>query len=65
MIDYSTDMVKTSHTLNEVECIYVASDAPGKKLIAQGKLSDIAPTVLQLLNIPVPAEMTAQSLLAE
>ena len=63
MIDYETGMTKTSHTLNEVECIYVACDAGAARLRPQGKLADIAPTVLELLGLPVPAEMTAQSLL--
>jgi 2,3-bisphosphoglycerate-independent phosphoglycerate mutase len=64
MLDYVTGMVKTSHTLNDVECIYVARDAPGKRLAAPGKLCDIAPTALALLGLPIPAEMTAQNLLA-
>jgi 2,3-bisphosphoglycerate-independent phosphoglycerate mutase len=64
MIDLETGMVKTSHTLNPVECIYVASDSKGKALVSSGKLSDIAPTVLELLGLPVPPEMTAESLLA-
>jgi 2,3-bisphosphoglycerate-independent phosphoglycerate mutase len=64
MIDYETDMTKTSHTLNPVEIIYVASDSPGKRLIAGGKLSDIAPTVLSLLGLNIPEEMTAQNLMA-
>jgi 2,3-bisphosphoglycerate-independent phosphoglycerate mutase len=56
-------MVKTSHTLNPVECVYVASDAAGKQLKARGKLSDIAPTVLSLMNLAVPKEMTADNLM--
>lgn len=63
MIDYETGMVKTSHTLNPVECIYVARAAAGRKLAPHGKLSDVAPTVLRLLGLPVPAEMTARCLL--
>ncbi|MBW2555582.1 MAG: phosphoglycerate mutase (2,3-diphosphoglycerate-independent), partial [Deltaproteobacteria bacterium] len=63
MIDYQTDMPKTSHTLNPVEMIYVAGDSPGKRLIAGGKLSDIAPTVLYLLGLDIPEEMTAQNLI--
>ncbi len=63
MIDYDTGMVKTSHSLNQVECIYVAQDAPGTKLIEKGILSDIAPTVLELMGLKVPAEMTSQSLI--
>lgn len=63
MLDYTTGMVKTSHTLNDVECIYVAKDAVGVKLVPQGKLCDVAPTVLALLGLAQPAEMTAQSLI--
>ncbi len=64
MVDYETGMVKTSHTLFPVECIYVAKDSWDKKLIQRGKLSDLAPTMLKLMGLPVPGEMTAQSLLA-
>jgi len=64
MVDRVTGMTKTSHTLNPVEFIYVASDAPGRKLAESGKLSDIAPTILNLLGLKVPAEMTAEDLLA-
>jgi len=62
MLDPETGMVKTSHTLNPVEFIYVANDASGKRLLERGKLSDIAPTVLRLLGLEVPAEMTAENL---
>ncbi len=64
MLDYTTGMVKTSHTLNEVECLYVARDAAGVPLAPAGKLCDVAPTVLALLGLPVPADMTARSLIA-
>lgn len=62
MIDYDTGMVKTSHTLNLVECIYVAKEAPGQKLVNEGILSDIAPTVLALMGLQAPAEMTSHSI---
>ena len=63
MVDYKTGMTKTSHTLNEVECIYVAKDAPGTELAPEGKLCDIAPTALALLGLGIPAEMTAKNLI--
>jgi 2,3-bisphosphoglycerate-independent phosphoglycerate mutase len=63
MLDPETGMTKTSHSLNPVELIYVASDSSGCALRARGKLSDIAPTVLHLMHLPVPAEMTADNLL--
>ncbi len=64
MVDYETGMIKTSHTLFPVECIYIAKDSPGRKLVARGKLSDLAPTVLSLLGLEVPREMTARNLIA-
>lgn len=65
MKDYTTGMVKTSHTLNDVELIYVAKDAPGTQLVERGKLCDISPTVLDLLGIEIPKEMTAKSLIVK
>jgi 2,3-bisphosphoglycerate-independent phosphoglycerate mutase len=62
MIDYETGMPKTSHTTFPVECIYVSRDLEQKSLIPRGKLSDIAPTVLELLGLDVPTQMTARSL---
>jgi len=63
MVDYQTGMTKTSHTLNPVECIYVAGDSKGKQLLKRGKLSDIAPTILYLLGLKIPREMTAKNLI--
>ena len=64
MIDPDTGLVKTSHTLFPVECIYVAGDSPTRTLVPRGKLSDLAPTCLHFLGLPVPPEMTASMLLA-
>jgi len=55
--------IRIGSILPSVECIYIAKDSPGKKLIAKGKLSDIAPTVLYLMGLPVPKEMTAENLI--
>ncbi|MCK4390296.1 MAG: 2,3-bisphosphoglycerate-independent phosphoglycerate mutase [Desulfobacterales bacterium] len=65
MIDPKTKRVKTSHTLNPVELIYISRKAKGKKLKPGGKLADIAPTVLNLMNIDIPPEMTATQLIEE
>lgn len=62
MKDPETGMVKTSHTLFPVEFIHVARDAHDRPLVERGKLSDIAPTVLELLGLSVPEQMTAVSL---
>jgi 2,3-bisphosphoglycerate-independent phosphoglycerate mutase len=64
MIDPATGKVQTAHTLNDVDFIYVAPDAAGIRLRDRGNLSDIGPTMLQILGIAQPPEMTACSLLA-
>jgi 2,3-bisphosphoglycerate-independent phosphoglycerate mutase len=65
MIDYETGMTKTSHTTFPVELIYISRDAEKLRLKEGGKLADIAPTVLHLLGLPIPPEMTADNLLNE
>jgi len=65
MVDSETGMVKTSHTLNPVEFIYVAKNSPGARLLPRGKLADIAPTVLGFLGLEIPEEMTADTLLSD
>jgi 2,3-bisphosphoglycerate-independent phosphoglycerate mutase len=62
MIDLKTGSVKTSHTTNPVDLIYVAQDAGSRILVPEGKLSDIAPTILEILGLPVPEERSAESL---
>ncbi|WP_231427365.1 MULTISPECIES: 2,3-bisphosphoglycerate-independent phosphoglycerate mutase [Pedobacter] len=51
--------VNTAHTTNLVPCILIDRDY---KTIADGKLGDIAPTVLRILGVPIPAEMTGNVL---
>jgi len=63
MIDPETGAPHTAHTTNDVDFVFVRSDVGGVRLRPLGILSDIAVTMLQLLNIPVPPEMTAKSLL--
>ncbi len=52
----------TAHTTNLVHGIYVAADATSHT-VANGKLADIAPTLLAMLGVQQPAEMTGKSLL--
>ena len=52
--------VNTAHTTNLVPCILVDSDYTH---IADGKLGDVAPTILTLMGIPKPAIMTGNSLI--
>jgi len=64
MWDEKINMPKTAHTCNTVEFI-LASNKPGEyRLRGNGILADIAPTVLQLLGVAQPKEMTAKSLIA-
>jgi 2,3-bisphosphoglycerate-independent phosphoglycerate mutase len=55
----------TSHTLNLVEFFVVGDGfAAGKTRMREGgRLADIAPTVLHLMGLPKPAEMTGESLI--
>jgi 2,3-bisphosphoglycerate-independent phosphoglycerate mutase len=52
----------TAHTTNLVHGIYVAADATKVK-VRNGILADVAPTILHMLGVAKPAEMTGQSLL--
>ena len=51
----------TAHTTNPVPCILVDDSYKGG--LKNGKLGDLAPTILSLMNIPVPKEMTGTVLL--
>jgi len=64
MINPATGGPQTAHTVKDVEFILVANDSRAFKLKTSGKLSDIAPTMLELLGLAIPQEMTASSLLA-
>lgn len=62
MVDEETGEPFTAHTTNPVPFILVnATDGVGLK--EGGKLADIAPTLLDMMGIPKPAEMTGESLL--
>ena len=51
----------TSHTTNPVPCIITKEEITLK----DGKLADIAPTMLKLMNLPIPKEMTGDVLINE
>ena len=53
----------TAHTCNPVWLILVDDSRKGAVLKEGGRLADIAPTMLKLLNLPQPKEMTGESLL--
>ena len=63
-INYETGEPLTSHTTNPVPFILVNAD-PSYGLREGGKLCDIVPTLIELMGMDKPAEMTGQSLLIE
>lgn len=62
MIDYSTGTPMTAHTTNLVPFMWIANDSKGKAL-SEGKLADIAPTMLEVMGLDKPSEMTGVSLI--
>lgn len=59
--DKETGQPHTAHTTNPVPLVYVCGDKP---LSAGGSLSDLAPTMLDILGVDKPKEMTGRSLIA-
>ena len=62
MRDPATGGPHTSHTTNPVPLLLTG--ARNRSLVAEGCLADIAPTLLELMDLPKPKEMTGASLLA-
>ncbi len=60
MRDPVTGGPQTAHTTNPVPVMVMGS---GQTALADGRLADIAPTLLALMELPQPAEMTGTSLL--
>ena len=63
MIDYKTGDPHTAHTTNPVPLILVTKNEDLK--IKEGKLADLAPTMLDILGIEKPEEMTGESILVK
>ena len=63
MLDPTTGKVITSHSVNPVPFIVAGKDYVGKELLADGRLSDIAPTILDMMGLEQPEEMTGHSLI--
>ena len=70
--NFNTGEIDTEHSTNPIPLWFVTPDNHREKNAStmvreeaqvQGLLSDVAPTVLDLLNIPKPAEMNGDSLL--
>lgn len=60
MLDTENNQPHTQHTTNLVPFLYIGRPA---NLRNEGALSDIAPSLLEIMGLPVPAEMTGRSLI--
>lgn len=60
MIDHTTHQAHTAHTLNLVPFVYIGRKA---KVAEGGALRDLAPSLLYMMGLPKPDEMTGQSLI--
>ena len=63
MFDAASGQKHTQHTLNRVPALLFNAPAAVRSL-ADGKLADVAPTLLELIGVPQPAEMTGKSMLS-
>ena len=63
MLDTDSGQPLTSHTNGPVPLVYVGDS--GRQFLGEGCLSDIAPTLLSLLDLPIPTGMTGKVLLAD
>lgn len=61
MLDKDTAQPHTAHTTNLVPLVYECGDKP---LLSGGSLSDLTPTMLDILSVAQPEEMTGRSLIA-
>ena len=64
MFDETTGQKHTQHTLNRVPALLFNAPA-GVRSLGDGKLADVAPTMLALMHLPQPREMTGHSLLSD
>ena len=60
MVDHETGEPFTAHTTNPVPCIVVSERV---RSVRDGRLCDIAPTLLTLAGLEVPKEMTGEVLI--
>jgi 2,3-bisphosphoglycerate-independent phosphoglycerate mutase len=65
MVDHTTGQPHTAHTTNPVPFLLVDDASLGARLRPEGALEDVAPTLLGLLGIEQPAEMTGRDLRSE
>ena len=65
MIDGSPESPHTAHTVGDVPLVIFDDRYKGTKLRDDGTLADIGPTLLKMMGLPQPPEMTGQSLLPD
>jgi 2,3-bisphosphoglycerate-independent phosphoglycerate mutase len=63
MIDYETGGPHTFHTMHPVPCVLVSEKRKCVQM-SDGILADVAPTLCELLGVPIPAEMEGHSLMS-
>lgn len=62
MWDFENNMPHTAHTVGDVPMVVFDEQFKGRKMV-NGRLADVAPTFLELMGAPKPAEMTGASVL--
>jgi len=62
MIGLKTKETMTEHTINPVPCIFISNNLKGVKM-KNGILADIAPTILKMMKVEKPKDMTGKSLI--
>ncbi len=65
MIDGAPDSPHTAHTVGDVPLVVFDDGYRGRTLREGGTLADIGPTMLEIMGLSQPAEMTGRSLLHE
>ena len=63
MLDHATGEPHTAHTSNPVPFIFIDDSLKHATIREDGRLSDVAPTLLDLMGLDKPAEMTGKSLI--
>ncbi len=63
MINIEGGGIDTEHSINPVPIIVAGTEKTTSTSLPYGSLRDVAPTILDIMGIPQPGEMTGQSLL--
>ncbi len=68
MLDPETGQPHTAHTTNPVPVMLIGAEGAGRNApvsLRNGRLADVAPTLLELMGLPPPPDMTGRSLIVE